>query len=79
MHFEKTEQHTYRNHMSFLFAWVQNPSCSRLKQDNIQFPASNSTWKPRQRFMDWAFQQDNVQQGVQRLLSRYTVINGKTT
>ena len=63
MRFEKTEQHTYRNHMSFLFAWVQNPSCSLLRQDHTQFTASNLNWKPRQRFMDWAFQQDNLQQG----------------
>tara|TARA_Y100001954_G_C15726971_1_gene561238 strand:+ start:424 stop:1215 length:792 start_codon:yes stop_codon:yes gene_type:complete len=60
---EKIEQNTYRNHIQFLFAWVQNPSCTRIKQNLLQFPTSESNWKPRQRFIDWALQQENLKQG----------------
>ena len=61
---EQQEKNTYRDHIKLLFAWIQNPSCSLLCKDFTKLPpATSSHWKPRQRFMEWAFQKENLQQG----------------
>ena len=63
---EKQEK-KHQEHMNLLFAWIQNPYCERLIKTSSSTQTKEDTpWKPRQRFTEWAFQQENLQRGFSK-------------